>query len=96
MDAIKTLKTALTHAKFQDEDIKTATDKLVTKIGDELNAVGYEAGTDVDDAIVEVEDAITAFEQSREGGANANQQKGSDDEDDDELAGFAEDEEEGK
>jgi hypothetical protein len=88
MDAIKTIKTALTHATFKDADIGTATDKLLTKLGDELGAVGYDAGTDVEDAITGVEDAITAFEEEEEGGDAGKQQAAGSDDDDDPFAGL--------
>lgn len=92
MDAIKTIKTALTHASFKDADIGTATDKLLTKLSDELNAVGYDAGTDVEEAIIGVEEAITAFEEEEEGGDAAKLQGAPNGDDDDPLAGFGEDE----
>jgi hypothetical protein len=78
MDAIKTLKTALAHAKFEDADIKSATDKLINSLGDELNAAGYDAGTDVEVAANELEAVITTVEQEKE---NPPGKAGDDDED---------------
>lgn len=91
MDAIQTIKTALTHATFQDPDIKSATDKLVSKLGDELNAAGYDAGSEVEGAVEEVEAAITAYEETQEGGVAT--ATGGADEDEDEFEGLGDEDE---
>ena len=67
MDTVKTIKTALTHAEFKDPDIGAAVDKLLTKLGDELDAVGYDAGSEVEEAAEEVDTAITTYEEGLEG-----------------------------
>lgn len=93
MDAIKTLKTALTHAEFKDPDIKTATDVLLDKLSDELNAAGYDAGSEVEDAAATVETAITTYEESLEA-TPATAGAGADDDEDDEFAGLGADDDE--
>lgn len=90
MDAIKTLKTALAHAKFEDADIKSATDKLINSLGDELNAAGYDAGTDVEVAANELEAVITTVEESKEKGSSS---PNAEEEDEDEFEGLGADEE---
>lgn len=94
MDTIKTIKIALTHAEFKDPDIKAATDKLLTKLGDELDAVGYDAGSEVEEAGEEVDAAITNYEVGLEDGPPNGVTGNSDDVDpDDPFAGLEEEEE---
>lgn len=89
MNAIKTLKTALAHATFEDADIKAATDKLVDKLGDELYAAGYDEGTEVEEAIQGVEAVITTVEEEKETGPrNGKTGSADDDLDEDPFAGL--------
>lgn len=93
MDTIKTIKTALTHAEFKDPDIKAATDKLLTKLGDELDAVGYDAGSEVEEAGDEVDAAITNYEVGLEDAPNGVTGNSDDVDPDDPFAGLEEEEE---
>lgn len=63
---------------------------MLGKLGDELNAVGYDAGSEVEEAATNVETAITTYEEGLETTPAAT--AGSED-DDDEFAGLGEEDE---
>lgn len=61
---IKSIKSALGHSEFPDNDIYLAVIELLDAIGNDLEDVGYEASTKTELKQEELEEAVLNYEES--------------------------------
>lgn len=78
---IQALKNALAYAKFNDSELKEATEKLVEEIGKDLDEELYEPSPDTVTAESELNSAMNNLDESVEG-INATIQRVKDEDDD--------------
>jgi hypothetical protein len=91
IESIKHLQEALAYARFEDEEIKRAAEKLLSELDRELTTEDYEEGPEVESARVVLFDALEATDTQREEKAAA---ASSTEEDEDPFAGLGDEEEE--
>lgn len=64
--AIRAIRSSLGYVTFKSPDIKDATFKLLNSVGTDLESVDYEQPTHVDEAIAELENAISEYDGKKE------------------------------